>query len=157
MFVLWLKLKRLKPVLKKLSSPLNDMRNKIEDARKELQKAQKDLCCDRFNAEKISDVKNKTSHLLYLNELEESDMRQKAKIDWIRLGDGNNRYFHASIKGRHKQNNIGSLLKEDGSYISSQEDIETEVLDFYGGLLDSSENILEGLNIPAIREGNSLN
>lgn len=111
MFVLWLKLKRLKHVLKKRSIPLNDMRTKIEDARKDFQKAQEDLCYDRFNVENISNVKRRTSHLLYLNELEESDLRQKAKIDWIRLGNGNNNYFHASIKGRHKQNNIRSLLK----------------------------------------------
>lgn len=157
MYKLWTKLSRLQSVLKNLSSPLNGLREKIDEARRNLQQAHEDLCRDRFNVDNINRVKDRTSELLQLNELEDSDLRQKAKINWIRQGDGNNSYFHATIKGRYKHNAIRSLIKEDGSCITSHEDIEEEVLKFYSALLGSSESNLAGLNIPAIRNGNTLN
>eukprot|EP00256_Glycine_max_P036920 XP_006584238.1 uncharacterized protein LOC102664824 [Glycine max] len=151
MYKLWTKLSRLQSVLKNLSSPLNGLREKIDEARRNLQQAHEDLCRDRFNVDNINRVKDRTSELLQLNELEDSDLRQKAKINWIRQGDGNNSYFHATIKGRYKHNAIRSLIKEDGSCITSHEDIEEEVLKFYSALLGSRESNLAGLNIPAIR------
>lgn len=54
-----------------------------------------------------------------------------AKIDWIRLRDENNSYFHASIKSKHKRNTIDQLWKDDGIILVTHEAIVKEVLNFF--------------------------
>lgn len=39
---------------------------------------------------------------MHLNDTKEHVLRQNAKIKWIRLGDRNNSYFHASLKSKHQ-------------------------------------------------------
>ncbi|MCH98402.1 hypothetical protein A2U01_0019404, partial [Trifolium medium] len=60
MYVLWMKLQRLQPILKDISKPLSDVKLKITQARDELLKAQMDLELDRLNADKIDVVKHYT-------------------------------------------------------------------------------------------------
>jgi len=36
--------------------------------------------------------------------IEESIMKQKSRVQWLQLGDGNTTYFHASLKNRIAQN-----------------------------------------------------
>ncbi|XP_071695286.1 uncharacterized protein [Rutidosis leptorrhynchoides] len=41
---------------------------------------------------------------------EESLLKQKEKIEWLRVGDGNTAYFHRVVKGRMNRNCIEALL-----------------------------------------------
>jgi hypothetical protein len=50
----------------------------------------------------ILHVKACTEEVIKWCNMEEQMFQQKAKIDWLKLGDGNNRYFHASIKAKQK-------------------------------------------------------
>ncbi|MCI13230.1 hypothetical protein A2U01_0034346 [Trifolium medium] len=43
----------------------------------------------------------------------ESLLKQKSRMRWVKDGDANTRYFHASIKGRRRKNQIVSLKKDD--------------------------------------------
>jgi hypothetical protein len=74
-------------------------------------------------------------------------LRQKAKIEWLRLGDGNNKYFHASIKAKQKQCDLKTLYIENGTMLTSHEDIEQEVLNLYGNLMGKAEENLKGIDI----------
>lgn len=52
-------------------------------------------------------------------------MRQRAKIDWLRYGDKNNAYFHASLKSKLKHTQMHTLHMEDGTIIiTNQADME---------------------------------
>ncbi|CAK8563391.1 unnamed protein product [Lathyrus sativus] len=79
--------------------------------------------------------------------------KQIDKIDWIRLGDGNNSYFHASLKSKQKKNNMSKSCTVYGIVISTHEAIVEEVLDFYGKLLGTTKQSLEGIAIVAHRKG----
>ncbi|MCI42613.1 transposon TX1 putative 149 kDa protein, partial [Trifolium medium] len=92
MYVLWKKLQRLQPILKNISKPLSDVKLKITQARDELLKAQMELGVDRLNAGKIDAVKHCNDDLLHWQEVEEKILQQKTKLEWLKLGDGNNRY-----------------------------------------------------------------
>lgn len=81
------------------------------------------------------------------------ELRQKAKIYWIRLGDGNNVFFHASIKTKQKQNFIKRLTKKDGTDIVESEQLEAEIRWFYGTLMGRAEESLEEVNYALMREG----
>lgn len=51
------------------------------------------LTNDLFDCGAIEQVKKCTTKVLELNHMEEDILKQKAKIDWLRLGDGNNSFF----------------------------------------------------------------
>lgn len=52
---------------------------------------------DRFNPELIDQVKHWTDEIIKGTEIEEKILSQKAKVNWLKLGDGNNWYFHAIV------------------------------------------------------------
>lgn len=41
------------------------------------------------------EIKHWTEEILNRIELEEKILMQKSKVSWLKLGDGNNSYFHA--------------------------------------------------------------
>lgn len=45
------------------------------------------------------------------------------------------------------------IQKEDGSYANTQQDLESEVLDFYKNLMGKDATELEGIYTSAMREG----
>lgn len=49
-----------------------------------------------MNVQLIDKVKECTKEVLRLSNTE--GLKQKSKVDWLRLGDGNNAYFFASLK-----------------------------------------------------------
>ncbi|KAF1864513.1 hypothetical protein Lal_00021936 [Lupinus albus] len=53
---------------------------------------------DMMNGEIIEKVKKYSEELIKLNELEENIVKQKSKIEWLKLGDGNTSYLYASMK-----------------------------------------------------------
>lgn len=79
-----------------------------------------------------------------------------AKVVWIRLGDANDAYFHDILKSKNKYANMGELMKEDGASWTAQEDIEAEIFQFYGKLMETAEINLQGVDIVAIRRGNQV-
>ena len=97
--------------------------------------------------------KNSSEKLIHLNEMEEHLLKQRSKIAWIRLGDGNNSFFHASLKSKQKQSTISSLQREDGSRANCQDEISREVLNFYDQLLGKSNEKIAGIDIGVIRTG----
>lgn len=56
--------------------------------------------------------------------------RQKFEIECLRLGDGNNAYFYASLKAKHIQSGPRVLYKGNETILIDQEDIEQEVIEF---------------------------
>ncbi|XP_062094362.1 uncharacterized protein LOC133800420 [Humulus lupulus] len=47
-------------------------------------------------------------------------LRQKAKANWIALGDDNTKLFHASMKQRRMQNTIYSVRNRNGDWVTEQ-------------------------------------
>lgn len=76
--------------------------------------------------------------MIEATELEEQIMLQKSKINLLKVGDGNNAYFHATISGKNKHIGIYKLEDHNGQTITDPKEIETEVLRFYGDLISKS-------------------
>ena len=62
---------------------------------------------------------------------EESMMKQRSRVLWLAEGDRNTAYFHAKAKERSRKNKLLSLRKEDGTYASSQAELEQVAINFY--------------------------
>ncbi|XP_058726099.1 uncharacterized protein LOC131597415 [Vicia villosa] len=125
---LWDKLVRLQPIIKKLSKPFRGINIQIEKARKDLEETQKSIAHDKDNKDLTQEEKKRTDSLMELLAIEEQIMRQRAKVTWIRLGDGNNAYFHAALKSKQSNMRIHSLINEDGKMLNTQDDITEEVI-----------------------------
>ncbi|CAK8531688.1 unnamed protein product [Lathyrus sativus] len=109
-----------------------------------------------MNEPKLMKIKKLTEDLIGLNELEEKILSQKAKIEWLKLGDGKNIFFHASLKAKHHAKSIASLSAADGSRVTSHAKIEEAILDYYGRLMGQKEDNLSYIDVTSMREGPHL-
>ncbi|GKA84734.1 hypothetical protein Tco_0806388, partial [Tanacetum coccineum] len=50
--------------------------------------------------------------------MEELFFKQKAKIEWLRVGDSNSAYFHKSVKSRISRSRIDVVTNLDGVMVS---------------------------------------
>ncbi|XP_058727219.1 uncharacterized protein LOC131598656 [Vicia villosa] len=156
-FILWHKLKRLQVVLYKLNKPLLSANQRIIQAREQLAIAQESLLMDKWNPDKITNVKRCSEELLKWHDIEESVLKQRSKIKWIRDGDGNNAYFHASVRMEQSSKAISMLETADGQILSNPVDIEAEILGFYGDLMGHKANSLDCVDIGVLRHGSQIN
>lgn len=46
--------------------------------------------------------------------MEKRILKQRSKIDWLNVGDGNNSYFHTSLKEKHRQTQMHTLENDNG-------------------------------------------
>lgn len=88
-----------------------------------------------------------------LTNMEENLLRQRAKVDWIKLGDNNSAYFHAILKSKYKQTNIKLMMDENGNNLMTREKIEEEVTGFYKRLIGESHPMKQKVDISVLREG----
>lgn len=113
MYVLWRKLKRVQPVIQQLQRKFSCIKEQVIRARENLKQAQNLLMGDRMNVEIIEKVKTCTNDVLHWNDMEEKILQHKSKVDWLRLGDGNNAYFHAALKAKNRHIGI-KMFTENG-------------------------------------------
>lgn len=79
-------------------------------------------------------------------------MRQRSRIDWLREGDRNTSFFHAKARERAHSNRIMGLKKDDGSIVTSQEELQTEAMDFYSKLFTRQEELDLGPVLNCVQE-----
>jgi hypothetical protein len=72
-------------------------------------------------------------------QLEKDDLwwRQRAKVEWLKHGDRNTRYFHACVNSRRRKNNIEKIKDENGQWWSSNEDVGKAFIDYYTNLFSA--------------------
>lgn len=119
---------------------------------KELAEIQKKLSIRKFDSRLIEIEKEKRVELSTWRKVEKKILVQKAKLNWLRLGDGNNSYLHE----KHKDSTIRKLCRGDGTEERTFQGIELEVLNFYKGLVGQKANVLKGLDIFVLRNGKQV-
>lgn len=122
MYVIWQKLLRLQIPLGRLNKRMYQRSQNIQESRTSLHLVQEQLREDPFNAELIRSVKDKTDEVLLKIETGEKILMQKAKIDWIQLGDGNNKYLYANVEEK-KQTTLDRLEDNNGIRLTNFKDI----------------------------------
>lgn len=63
--------------------------------------------------------------------------RQRAKTDWLKIGDKNSKFFHQSASSRRRRNAFQQLQRDDGSWASWGNGLEGLIQDFYSNLFQS--------------------
>lgn len=72
-------------------------------------------------------------------------LKQRSKVDWLKLGDSNNKYFYASLKSKQNQSNISSMTMEYANILTKPEEFESEIMRFYSNLVGSTATNLQGI------------
>ncbi|XP_074304637.1 uncharacterized protein LOC141639400 [Silene latifolia] len=68
-------------------------------------------------------------------------LTHKAKVKWINEGDANTVYFHGAIKQRRVKNKVVMMIEDkDGVMCNSSKHIQDAFLDYYHGLLGTSNH-----------------
>lgn len=75
---------------------------------------------------------------------EESYLRQRSRVKWLKEGDQNTRFFHNFIKGKLTRSRISSLVDSDGNSLTEEKDIKREILSFYMDLLGTEDTNCTG-------------
>ncbi|WMV07828.1 hypothetical protein MTR67_001213 [Solanum verrucosum] len=83
-------------------------------------------------------------------------LRQKSRTRWIQLGDTNNKYFSAIIKERTQKKQIRCITSLTGHMLYEPQDIQTEFVQFYKGLMGSSVTTLPAIDVQVMKRGPTL-
>ncbi|GAU24569.1 hypothetical protein TSUD_149100 [Trifolium subterraneum] len=78
----------------------------------------------------------------------ESLLKQNSRLKWIQEGDSNTRFFHASIKGRRRRNQL-SILKKGETWIQGADNIKKEAKDHFSLIFSEEWNnrpFLQGID-----------
>ncbi|GJY62450.1 putative RNA-directed DNA polymerase [Tanacetum coccineum] len=121
MFKVVKRLKLLKKPLRKLLFDHGNIHENVKKIRHELDEAQKDLDSDPSNVE----LREEEAAYLHAYQdailMEERLLVQKAKIDWLKLGDANTAYFHKVVKSQTARNRIDSIVDNNGATIDGDQ------------------------------------
>ena len=71
---------------------------------------------------------------------EEIFWKHKSRLDWLKVGDRNTRFFHATTKNQRAQNHIHSLIDEEGKEWFEENDLG-RVVEVYFRSLFASEDV----------------
>ncbi|XP_070045261.1 uncharacterized protein [Nicotiana tomentosiformis] len=132
MVKVWKKLQKLKVELKKLNkkefSGLSDKVKKTKEKLQVLQSQMRQIPNHQimFEEEKVLKLELEKWGLI-----DENVARQKATVQWLKLGYSNTSYFHACLKNMIAQNQIRNLVTADRDILQNKNSIEAEIIEFY--------------------------
>ncbi|XP_059638794.1 uncharacterized protein LOC132281074 [Cornus florida] len=133
------KLKLLKPVLKgNCKKDFTDIDSLLHAVKLELDACQSDLDCSPSNTCLRQMERSFSTELIRLTNIQESMLRQKSKINCLKLRDSNTAYFHKSFSSRNNKKKILSLTTDAGILIYDKESIIEEIVAHFKGLLDTA-------------------
>lgn len=110
-----------------------------------------------MNVHCIDAVRQSTEELVKWNEIEEKSMLQRTKINWLKMGNDKNIYFHAYLEARGSAKYIQFPQKEDETILTEHANIEEEFMLLYSNLTGKANNSITHIDVEAIRKGKQIN
>jgi hypothetical protein len=136
LFRFYAKLKAVRAVLKiKNKEVYGGLGPKVLQARQDLAKAQDKFISSRGIVECQRKERECLHLLVSLLAAEENFLKQKSRMKWLNLGDGNNAFFHNSVKVKNSTNLIKVLKDNKGNSIHDMMEIKSMAINFYQQLL----------------------
>lgn len=84
----------------------------------------------RLNEEEVVERRLKFVELWNALNAKESLLRQKSRIKWIREGDSNYSFFHASLVIRRRRNQMVAIL-DDNLWVEEVNQLKEEVVNYF--------------------------
>ncbi|XP_022846307.1 uncharacterized protein LOC111369055 [Olea europaea var. sylvestris] len=135
-FILCKKLSKLKGALKELNfKHFGHISARASEAKNDLEATQLQLHNHPMNAHFQLLFAKLRKKAVGLCEAERSFYYQKAKCVFLKHSDKCTKFVHSVVKRNSRRNFIATILKEDGIYTTSQDQVATEFVNFYNCLL----------------------
>ncbi|GJX80944.1 hypothetical protein Tco_0329093 [Tanacetum coccineum] len=154
------KLKCLKKPLRKLLYEHGNLHNNVKQLRIELDQVQRDLDLDPFNSTLREEEAIYVHAFKDAVVMEERFMKQKAKVEWLKVGDSNTAYFHKAVKSRISRSRIDVVMDSNGTLFANDH-VADAFVNHYENFLEQpgSTGVLntEGLFLNTLDDAVSLN
>ncbi|XP_074301623.1 uncharacterized protein LOC141633025 [Silene latifolia] len=118
-----------------------DIENLTHVAEISLGKFQEMLILDPMNPEICQAEKDCAKELGELRQARDQFLRQKEKMEWLKLGDDNTAFFHASIKSRRAKNRVFQVKDMTGQLCTTSETVQQAFENYYISLLGTSKTV----------------
>lgn len=109
----------------------SNISRRIQELEKKLLSLQHQITDEDLREEELS-TRRQLTHLL---KCDQEHWAQRAKLNWIKNGDRNNKFFHAMVKHRRSKNRIHALLDNNGNWHQDLPSLLTLTKDFFSNLL----------------------
>jgi hypothetical protein len=113
-----------------------NLEEKIKRKEQELQTLQ--MKESDIDLEQENQIKEDIHSLL---EHEEVKWKQQVKENWLKFGDKNTKFFHASASQKNRSHHIENILDQEGRLCSTQEEIEKAFVNYFQGLFRAGVNL----------------
>ncbi|GJZ77263.1 hypothetical protein Tco_0641935 [Tanacetum coccineum] len=153
MFKIVTKLKALKTPMRKLMHAHGNLHERVRNLRIELDTVQKALDTNPTNPFLYEE---EATYLSAFNEAkldEERFLKQKAKINWLDVGDLNKAYFHKTVKSKNSRSRIDILLdsnNDEVTCVSVSKAFVNHYESFLGNAYDCDPLDVEGLFVKMV-------
>lgn len=133
------------------------MAKKIKDARKRMAEIDGSVPTEEIVREKKM-VCNELDKLLGM---EETMWRQQSRVDNLKEGDRNTKYFHMKATGRKRWNMLRGVRKDNGEWACEHDEITAVAMDYFTNLFSTMspqaiEEALEGMDGRVTEEMNEM-
>ena len=115
-----------------------NVREKVVEVREALHRAQTALLSNPNDPGLVGNEKVCLKNFHDLALAEEGFLKQKSRIQWLKLGDQNSNFFHKAVKARNSRNSIKSITLENGCRSKDSDTIKQEVLNHFQSVLGSN-------------------
>lgn len=126
--------------MRKLNNSTGNVHTLVNDARAALQSFQ-DSLPDLPNSDQLRTEDDLIQAFKKALLLEESFLKQKSRVTWLKCGDSNNKFFFNACKSRWNQNKILSLTDALGNTHSSHAGVSKVAVDYFSSLLGQSKDV----------------
>ncbi|XP_074306260.1 uncharacterized protein LOC141641499 [Silene latifolia] len=147
------KLKLLKAPLKTLNkNRFSDIEKAVGVARVLLEELQIQMHNSPIDVNIMAAEREAAASYSQLCKMQHSYLSKKAKVDWIKFGDDNTRFFHSHIRARQIHNRNMCIKDQHGVMCDTTDTIEQAFLSYYKTLLGSREST-DAVHFPTVRTG----
>lgn len=73
--------------------------------------------------------------------------KQKSRVDWLKGGDRNTKFFHLTTLVRHRRNRIESLKNSEGNYVIEKEELQSLVIDYFNSLFQDDHHLTQSYQV----------
>lgn len=141
-FVVTTKLKKVKTALKTLNARFGNVHSAVDNSRNALFNFQSTL--PRLPSQNQLEQENRLISE-YIKDLgiEEKFLKQKSRVQWLKHGDGNSKFFYNSCRGRWNCNKILSLEDDNGVVYDSHDSMAAVAINYFQSLLGSNKEVID--------------
>uniref|UniRef100_A0A803QD89 Reverse transcriptase domain-containing protein n=1 Tax=Cannabis sativa TaxID=3483 RepID=A0A803QD89_CANSA len=120
----------------------NQFSNRIKSIQSDMERLMVGPTVSPSDVKKANDLQKNLDTLLVKEEI---FWKQRSRVNWLKAGDKNTKYFHNRASARKRTNFIKSLTLEDNSQVTSINDITTSFVQFYTDLFTSQGTHTEAM------------